>query len=373
MLKLHTISAIIILLGVMVICTLAGREFVQMKQPDKIYPGEGVTKIGNLSDYFPAIKSSNGDATIYYFDSGKPGATVFLIGGTHPNEPAGFISAVLLVENVKVTEGRLIVIPQACLNGFTYTDALEGYPQFFTIKTKSENRKFRFGSRGLSPIDQWPDPLVYLHYPSGQQLSGVETRNLNRAYPGSPNGSYTEKIAYAIIQLIKKENVDIAFDLHEAAPEIPIINAIVTHEKGRDIAASAVLNLEFDNLTYALEMSPKNFHGLTHREWGDYTNVYPFLMETSNPIQGRLRGKTDEDLIVNGQDKNYYTAAQLGFIRIAYELSGEPLSLRVARHIQGFKALTNSFMENFSEKKIKIDNLPSYEEIINSGVGNYLK
>jgi hypothetical protein len=372
MIKPYTISATLILILVIITCMVSGREFIQMNSPDKIYPSAGITKIGKLSDYFADIKGSTGDASVYYFESGKPGATVFVIGGTHPNEPAGFITATLLVENVIVKEGRLIVIPQASLNGFTYTDPLEGYPQYFNIKTKSGNRKFRFGSRGFNPIYQWPDPLIYLHYPSGQQLSGVETRNLNRAYPGRPDGSFTEKIAYAIVQLIKKENIDIAFDLHEAAPEIPIINAIVTHEKGRDIAATAILNLELDNLTYALEISPKNFHGLSHREWGDYTPVYPFLMETSNPIQGRLRGKTDAELILNGRDTNYYAAAKLGSLRIVYELNGEPLSLRVARHVQGFNTLINAFAEFFPDKKIKIDNLPTYVEIIKSGVGAYL-
>ena len=42
-----------------------------------------------------------------------------------------------------------------------------------------------------------------MHASSGQKLSGSETRNLNRAYPGRPDGTFTEKVAYAITSLIR--------------------------------------------------------------------------------------------------------------------------------------------------------------------------
>lgn len=372
MIKSNIFSALLILIIAAIVSIIASSEFIGMRTPDKIFPSSGLSKIGKLSDFLARLENTSGNATVYYFDSGKPGATVFLLGGSHPNEAAGFITALLLIENAVVERGKLIIIPQTSLSGFSYTDPLEAYPKNFTLNTKSGERQFRFGSRGLSPIDQWPDPRVYLHYPSGQKLSGVETRNLNRAYPGRPDGSLTQQIAFAIMELIRKENVDIAFDLHEAAPEIPIINAIVTHEKGRDIAASAVLSLEMEELQYALEISPKNFRGLSHREWGDHTNVTPFLMETSNPIQGRLRGKTKSDLIIDGMDKNYEKAAQLGRIKISYSLNGEQLSKRVARHLEGFKAIIISFEEYYPEKIIIMNNIPKYNEIITNGVGSFL-
>jgi hypothetical protein len=355
-----------------IICFISGREFIKMKIPDKIYPSAGITKISNLSEYNPNLKGTNGNSAVYYFDSGKPGGTFLLLGGTHPNEPAGFISALLLAENLKVLAGKIIIIPQACYSGFTCTDPLEGCPEFYSLITKSGKREFRFGSRVSNPLDQWPDPLVYSHYPSGQELSGFETRNLNRSYPGRENGSFTEKVGFAIIELLKKEKVDIAIDLHEAAPEVQIINALICHEKGKDIAASAVLSLELENLQYALEMSPQNFRGLSHREWGDRTAVYPFLMETSNPIQGRLRSRTTAELVVSGVDKCYKEASQIGKFRITYNLDGEPLKLRVGRHIEGIKALLDAFAESFPEKKIAYENIPVYQDLMDKGVGFYL-
>jgi len=231
----HRYSAGLFLLVAIIICFISGREFLKMKVPDKVYPSVGITKISDLAEYNPNLKGTNGNSAVYYYDSGNPGGTFLLLGGTHPNEPAGFISALLMAENLKVSAGKIIIIPQACYSGFTCTDPLEGCPEFYSLITKSGRREFRFGSRVSNPLDQWPDPLVYSHFPSGQELSGFETRNLNRSYPGRINGSFTEKVAFAIIELIKKEKVDIAIDLHEAAPEVQIINALITHEKGKDI------------------------------------------------------------------------------------------------------------------------------------------
>lgn len=369
----HKIFTIILLLVVAAVSVIASIEFMAMWSPDIVRPGNGVRSVGKLSDYCTPLLRSRGNTDVYYLESGNLGGTILILGGTHPNEPAGFMSAVLLVENVVMTQGRMIVIPQACASGFTCTDPLEGCPERFSIKTSSGVREFRFGARAANPIDQWPDPLVFLQYPSGQQLSGNETRNLNRAYPGRSDGTMTEQTAYAIMRLIEKENVDIAIDLHEAAPEIPIINAVVTHPKCRDIGAAAVLNLEFDGLQYSLEISPDNFHGLSHREWGDRSPVLPFLMETSNPIQGRLRGVTSADLIVNGIDIRYETAAQIGTMRITYDLNGEPLSVRVGRHLQGLVEIISSCNDANPGKMINYQSLPTYADLIDKGVGAFLR
>ena len=371
--KKHIVIAAFFLVIVIALTVTASIDFLRMRKPDVIHPAAGLTLKTTLSQYCPVLKGTSGDTPIYIFDSKNPGATVLVLGGTHPNEPAGFMTADLLVENLKVDSGKIIVIPQACGSGFTCTDPLEGNPEFFTIPTEHGGRTFRFGSRVSNPLDQWPDPLVYMHYPSGQSLSGFETRNLNRSYPGRIDGNFCEKVGYALLSLIKKEHVDVAFDLHEAAPEIPIINAIISHEKCQDISASAILELELQSLTYALEVSPKNFHGLSHREWGDSSNVRPFLMETSNPIQGRLRGRTDASLILTGNDRFYAQAKKSAKFRITYdEVNGYPLKVRVARHIAGIRAILNSYNDLCPDKQIKYSNIPSYDEITTNEIGNYL-
>ncbi len=372
--KKNILTASILLVIVITLTVIASIDFLKMKNADILYPSTALTMKSSLSTYCLSLKGTSGDTPIYIFDSKKPGATVLVLGGTHPNEAAGFIAAVLLTENIIVEGGKFIIIPQACGSGFTCTDPLEGLPQFFTIPTTNGSRQFRTGSRVSNPLDQWPDPLVYMHYPSGQSLSGFETRNLNRSYPGRVDGNFSEKVGYAILELIKKEKVDVAFDLHEAAPEIPIINAIISHEKCQDISASAILDLELNSLTYSLEISPKNFHGLSHREWGDSSSVLPFLMETSNPIQGRLRGKTNANLVITGKDKYYAQATKSAKFRITYdEINGYPLNVRVARHIAGIRAVLNGYNEYHPDNQTIYSNIPAYEQITISGIGNFLK
>jgi predicted deacylase len=369
----HTVRALVLLLAVAVVSAVAGFEFAEMWEPDRILPGTAVTRIGHLSDYHAGLRDTRYDATVYYMEGDEPGGTALVLGGTHPNETAGFMAALVLIERCGVASGRLIVIPQACSSGFTCTDPLEAYPQQFQVSTASGVRTFRYGARAANWVDQWPDPLVFLQYPSGQQLSGFETRNLNRAYPGRPDGTLTEQTAFAIMELLRREGVDVAFDLHEAAPEFPNVNAIVTHEKGQDLAAQAVLALEFEDLQYSLELSPENFRGLSHREWGDRTGAIPFLMETSNPIQGRLRGRTSAELLLTGVDSLYARAGRSGVMRVTYDVGGEPLSRRVGRHLAGVVALLDAYSGTYAERPVILENVPAYDAMISQGLGAFLR
>jgi hypothetical protein len=174
------------------------------------------------------------------------------------------------------------------------------------------------------------------------------------------------------MHLLDKEKVALAFDLHEAAPEIPIINAIVVHEKARDLGGMAVLNLEFEGLQYALEISPQNFRGLSHREWGDGHAVLPILMETSNPIQGRLRGPTNIDLILNGIDIRYQTALEEGRMRISYSPEGESLAKRVGRHLAGIAAVVSAYNEMYPDSPLMLEGLPAYTDLLSQGAGAFL-
>ena len=110
-----------------------------------------------LSDYFAGIKGTKSDTEVYVFDSGIPGGTALLGGGTHANEAAAFLAPVVILENLKVTCGRVFIIPRLNNSAFTCTDPMEGFPDFYSIKTKAGLRTFRLGSRVTNPLDQWPD------------------------------------------------------------------------------------------------------------------------------------------------------------------------------------------------------------------------
>ena len=352
---------------------VAGKEFLKMREPEPIVKGEGVTSIQRLSDYLPDLKGTRGDSEVYVFQGKEPGGSVLVLGGTHGNEPSGYMSAILMVENLKVDKGTVYVLPRTNGSGLTHNDPQEGSPQRFTIKTPFGERWFRYGSRATNPLDQWPDPDVYIHAASGQQLSGNETRNINRAYPGRPDGTYTEKMAYAITEMIRKNDINMTIDLHEASPEYPVINAIVSHERAMPIASQVVMNMEFENIQIGLEPSPVSLRGLTHRELGDYTNTYAVLMESANAAQGRLRGRTDEALVLTGKDPRYVEAQKLGRLFVPYDENGHPLEERVGRHLTGISQLVLVMGENEPEKEIVMEGIPSYADLLENGIGFYLK
>jgi hypothetical protein len=365
-LSLGLVAAVCLVLGLVIPSDL------EMRKPDTIRKGPGVTEVKRLSDWFPGLKGSAGDSEVYVLDSGKPGGSALVIGGTHPNEPAGWMTAIILVENAKPESGKLFIITNANASGFTHTDYMEGEPRHFTILGASGPRKFRFGSRATSPVDQWPDPDIYVHAASGQRLSGSETRNLNRAYPGRPDGTFTEKVTFAITSMIRAERIDVTVDLHEASPEYPVINAIVAHDRAMKVASVAVLNLEFDGVTMGLEPSPVKLHGLSHRELGDATDTLAILMEAANPSQGRLRGVTDEALILKGQDPFYLKAKALGRLFVPYDAKGWPLETRVGRHAAGLAAIFAAWSEQHPDRPITYEGIPSYDEFVAGGLGKLL-
>lgn len=368
----NTITAIICLAGALAAAAIAGASFLSMRTPDVIVRGPGVTEVKMLSDWFPGIKGTAGDTEVYVMKGADDGESMLVLGGTHPNEPSGHLSAILLIENAIPKTGTLYVIPRANNSGFTANDPQEGAPQSFTIQTPSGPRWFRYGSRATNPIDQWPDPNVYIHASSGQTLSGSETRNLNRGYPGRPDGTLTEKVAYGIVQLIKRQNVTITVDLHEASPEYPVINAIVAHPKAMQLASDTVLGLEMQDIKISLEPSPVNLRGLSHRELGDFTDTIPLLMETANASQGRLRGRTDAALVLTGKDKWYVRAAKLGRLYVPYDEKGHPIEERVGRHVTAIGEILTSWNLENPDKPIEVENMPGYEDLQSNGVGAYL-
>ncbi|MCX5918777.1 MAG: hypothetical protein NTX30_19115 [Deltaproteobacteria bacterium] len=100
-------------------------------------------------------------------------------------EIAGCMAATVLIENVEVTQGRLIVIPYANRSAMSVQDQRNRVPRVHPITSKSGPRYVPYGDRLTHLADQGgPDPEKYVH-PSGYELKdGAESRNLNRAYPG---------------------------------------------------------------------------------------------------------------------------------------------------------------------------------------------
>jgi gamma-glutamyltranspeptidase/glutathione hydrolase len=332
--------------------------------PD-IRPGPGVTERKKLSGYFPPLKGSNLDAEVFILDSGKPGATGLMIGGTHGNELAGSVAALVLVENSVIKTGKLIVIPYANRSAISVLDTRNGIGRLHPIQSRSGERFLPYGDRRTDPADQGsPDPDVYTNPPGYVLENGQESRNLNRTYPGKPDGTRTEQLAYAMMALIEQEQVDFSLDMHESGtPEGQaqdgeeyrpgqnrrLAYTLVSHPRGLEIAAYALLALEEDTgISMKLEESNPAYRGLSHLEIGNATQSLSFLSESPNP--GQDKGNGDADVVT---DEDY------------------PLTHRVGLHLRLFRHLADAYAEA-SGKPLEIDALPEYPDLLAGDIGRFL-
>ena len=385
-----------IALGITVWSGIHFKKFVNYEVEfkfDETLPGHSIEK---FSKYSPKLEGTVGDSNIYIIDSGVEGPSILIMGGTHPNEPSGQLTATLLLENIEVTKGKVFIITEANRSAYTHSNPLEASSEYYTIKNKNgEDRVFKFGSRATNTNEQWPNPDVYVHATSGQKLSSTDTRNLNRAYPGSENGTYTERVAYAITQCIIQNNITITIDLHEASPEYMTINAIICNSRfmvdeqttvAKKIAVRASMQMELNDVEIRVENSPENLHGLTHRELGTYTDSLVFLCETSNASQGKIRGAFTSDLITSGNDKYYNALVERDKINGTKVIAAEPcdISVRVARHVYSILEIINGYNKLYTTVnglpdevvdlgKLEVSGIPSYDEIVENGIGYYLK
>ena len=367
------LTAGLVFLLTAVSCFFAGRSYLGMRRDEPVFPSAGLSEKKPLSAYLASLAGTRGETEVFFFRGPDPGGTLLVLGGTHPNEPAGHLTAVLLVENIRVRRGTVIVVPRANRSGFSHSDPQEGNPQRFRIPLPDGGaRDFRLGSRLTNPVDQWPDPSVYVN-PAGQELSGNEVRNLNRCYPGREKGLLTERIAFAITELIRRERVDIGVDLHESAPEYPVINAIVFHENSAELAALAALDLQAEGMEVRLEASPVNLRGLSHREWGDHAGIKALLLETPNASHGRLKGRPSSSLVVDGKDKFYAKAARLGRLFTPYGDEGIPLADRVARHLAALESIVRNLGDLAPDRAIALENAPPFSEVREKGLGAFLR
>ncbi len=362
----------IVLLCLFVLCfVVAGVEMRTLRNyRETLVKGPGVTGSGRLSDYLPELKGTWADTNVYYFDSGKPGATALLLGGTHPNEPSGIIAAFLMVENAKVETGRLIVIPHYNRSGSTATQPLGAYPQFISIKTGWGKQTFRMGDRLINPLDQWPDPEVYIHYPSKQMLSNVDMRNVNRTWPGRADGALGEQIGFAAMELIRNEKVDWVVDFHGAELLYPVTNCIVVPSQSTVIAQLAAINLTATDFEVHVEPSPTNFRGVSHREIGDHSPALPFLLESPDPFLDQPTGPKTEALELDGKDEFLLAASKRGLLFTDYDENGKSMEQRAGRHITIVKQLAEEWNNMFPDKPIDFSS-PGYTEFEAEGLGAY--
>lgn len=366
----------IVIIGLgLVLLAISGASFYhsrRLKEP--VVLGPGVTAVKQLADYFEPLRGTANNCNVYLLEGRERGATMLVLGGSHPEEPAGRLVAWILAENAVVQKGRLIVILSANRSASTVTRLGGAYPPDFSIVTPWGSQTFRMGDRWTNPLDQWPDPEVYFHYPSRQQLAFVDIRNVNRAWPGRPNGTLTEQTAYGFMELIKREQVDIAIDLHEAELQYPVISTIVTHQRGQDMATIVSMTLtDNEGFKIGTEFSPRTLHGLSHREIGDYSPALSLLFEAPEPFLDATRGITTREQLLTGKDEFVVKAGKHGLLFEKIDEKGWPIDVRVGRHASALLQVAETWGEDHPDKLLVITEVPRYKDVIEKGVGSYLR
>ncbi len=358
----------------LVLLAASGRSFYASRRlAEPVVLGEGVTTVRQLADYFPPIKGTANDIHIYELAGGEPGGTVLVLGGSHPEEPAGRLAAWILAENAVMRKGRLLVALSANRSATTVTRPGGAYPPAFAIPTAWGQRTFRMGDRWSNPLDQWPDPEVFIHYPSGQYLAYADVRNLNRAWPGRANGTLTEQTCHAFMELVRREKVDIVIDLHEAELQYPVISTVVTHQRGQELATMVTMTLtDMDGFKIGTEFSPVNLHGLSHREIGDFSPAISLLFETPEPFLDATRGRTTTEQLLTGKDEFVMKAGRHGLLFEKIDAKGWPIAVRVGRHTSSIAQVLETWSEDHADRAIVAAGIPRYAQVIGHGVGYYL-
>ncbi len=100
--------------------------------------------------------------------SGRQGSTVLVLGGVHGNEPGGWLAAEELL-SCEPAFGSLIVVPRANI-----------------LPTRAMERTFPY------------------------------LGDLNRLYPGNPDGMPMARMAASIIDVAREFNADVLLDMHES-------------------------------------------------------------------------------------------------------------------------------------------------------------
>jgi len=337
-----------------------------------IVAGPGVTDVIRLSDFVPRLKGSKADADVFVLEGREPGGKTLFLANTHANEPAGLLACLILVENAVVEKGTVYVVTMFNASASRNTKPGDGYPLYFDIPTDWGAKRFRMGNRDASPLEQWPDPDVYIHYPDRQLLSYIDVRNTNRTWPGRPNGPLMERVTFAAMELLRREKVDVAIDFHGAETMFPVTNCIVAPDKSSKIATLASMTVKaMEGFDSHVEPSPKNFRGLSHREIGDFSETMPFLLEAPIPFLDQPTGPKTVKLMLDGKDPFLLSLAKKKKLFVPYDEAGWPMDKRVGQHLSTALEILRQFTKKNAARPIVLSSVPRYAEVVKNGVGQY--
>ena len=204
---------------------------------------------------------TNFETPVYIINTDYQEPAIMIVAGTHGNEKAGIKATEYLKDNLHIKKGTLIIIPRA------------------NILACEEN------------VRCFPTEI-----------------NLNRVYPGNPQGNSVEKLAYEILNLMKKYDISLLVDLHESR-EFYRVNP---NNYGQTVVIDSNDDYLFELSSFLVEEMNK--------EIIEDGNKYQVLVD---PIKGST---------------TYCAYHQLGIPAITFETCKKlPLSFRIEEHLRFIK------------------------------------
>ena len=130
---------------------------------------------------------------------------------------------------------------------------------------------------------------------------------------------------------------------------------------------------DMEGFSIGTEFSPKNLHGLSHREIGDFSNAISLLFEAPEPFLDATRGITGEKQLIEGKDEFVVKAGEHGLLYAPIDSTGWHINFRVGRHTSSVLQTFDSWNEDHPDKQIICRDVPRYKDVLKNGVGYYLK
>ncbi|OFW52752.1 MAG: hypothetical protein A2163_05160 [Actinobacteria bacterium RBG_13_35_12] len=207
------------------------------------------------------------ETPVYIIKTDYKEPTIMVVAGTHGNEKAGIKAAEYLKDNLYIEKGTLIIIPKA------------------NILACEENVRYFF-------------PEI----------------NLNRVYPGNPQGNSVEKLAYEIFSLMKTYDIGLLVDLHESIE--------FYRRNPKNYGQTVVIDSKDD---YLFELSSSLVEEMNQEIFED-GNKYQVLVE---PVKGSA---------------TYCAYHQLGIPALTFETCRKlPLSFRIEEQIKFVKIIISKW------------------------------
>lgn len=170
----------------------------------------------------------------HIMDSGKEGPTIFLLAGTHGNEPAGFKGAEQLLERLEPKTGRIILVPHANqqaieLNQRTASDGVDmnrSYPG------AEDGNPIQVLSAQIMELIQKYQPVCVVDMHEGVNFYGVNGSIGNSIVVGQTQSGFIN--ALDILEMVNSQNGDYPdFALEGNAP-VGSLNCTASRELGID-------------------------------------------------------------------------------------------------------------------------------------------